>query len=168
MCSLLIAAGLIFPALASDNVISDTNWQNHPEIKAVRAIYNEIENAIKKHAYQEKEKYPPDSEELPNFSFKSIYFDGRGRARKYYVQGGTDDQALQFSYYYDKTGRLRFVYITGGAVNGTRMSHRIYFNAGGVRIFEKHEMSEPGYLWYEEWPEEALIKEPVAEFNKDE
>ena len=151
---------------AADEVTKD-NWRQHPKIKEVRGIYEEVKAGlgrkslmVKKRSFEYCEPYED--------SVRVIGTDARGRVRFYQKEGGSDDSALKFEHYYDETGRLRFVFITGGAVSGSTLEHRIYFDADGKRIWEERTSTAPGYTWPEVWPDEELqTGDPAAKFSSD-
>lgn len=159
---------LSIPTIASDsNTINTSNWLYHPAIKEIRAIYNEIEAKIKnKDLIEEKKEYEYSMPYVP--TLKKIYYDTYKKVRKYSEEAGSDDSSLLFSYYYDSKQVLRFVYITGGAINGTKIEHRIYFNAKGNKIWEIQSLIQgPGYTFPKEWAENELIRDPWKRFNEN-
>jgi hypothetical protein len=150
---------------ASDE-ITKANWQQHPKIKAIRAMVQTVKNGmsrksftVKKRAFEYCEPYE-DTERM-------IATDSRGRTRFYQNAGGSDDSSLKWEHYYDEAGRLRFVFITGGAVNGSELEHRIYFDEAGKRIWEEHTYKKgPGYTFPEVWPDEQLqISDAATKFS---
>jgi hypothetical protein len=145
-----------FSLQESSGEITKANWQQHPQIKAIRAIVQSVKNGmsrktfnVRKRAFEYCEPYV-DTERM-------IATDSRGRARFYENAGGSDDSSLKWEHYYDEAGRLRFVFITGGAVNGTELEHRIYFDEAGKRIWEEQTLKKgPGYTFPEVWPDDQL------------
>jgi hypothetical protein len=138
------------------NQITKANWQQHPQIRAVRAIVQSVKTGmsrkaftIRKRAFEYCEPYE-DTERV-------LATDAHGRARFYQSAGGSEDSSLRWEHYYDEAGRLRFVFITGGATNGTELEHRIYFNGAGKRIWEEQTYKKgPGYTFPQVWPDEQL------------
>lgn len=145
-----------FSLQESGDEITKANWQQHPKIKAIRAIVQSIKNGmsrksltVRKRVFEYCEPYE-DTERM-------IATDSSGRARFYQNAGGSDDSSLKWEHYYDEAGRLRFVFITGGAVNGTEIEHRIYFDEAGKRIWEEQTKKKgPGYTFPEVWPDDQL------------
>ncbi len=168
----IIIAGIVMSLLsgfvyASDNQeINETNWINHPKIKEIREIYNEVEGKIinrelieRRKAFEYSIPYEP--------TLKVIYFEKSNTVRKYIEEAGSDDSALKFNYYYDQKQTLRFVFITGGAVNGSSLEHRIYFDSSGKKIWEIQKYLEgPGYTFPKNWPENELAFDPWKEFDR--
>jgi hypothetical protein len=136
--------------------ITKVNWQQHPKIKAIRAIVQSVKTGlsnksftIKKRAFEYCEPYEDTA--------RTIATDSKGMVRFYQNEGGSDDSSLTWEHYYDEGGRLRFVFITGGAVNGSKLEHRIYFDETGKRIWEDQVYKKgPGYTFPEVWPDEQL------------
>ena len=143
--------------------VTKANWRQHPKIKEVRSIYQAVNSGrkrlrMKKRSFEYCEPYED--------SVRMIGADASGRVRFYQKEGGSEDSSLKFEHYYDESGRLRFVFITGGAVSGSKLEHRIYFDADGKRIWEEHSATAPGYTWPEVWPDEELqVNDPEAKFS---
>lgn len=155
-----------FPLKQSGDEVTKANWQQHPKIKAVRAIVQSVKNGmsrksliVRKRAFEYCEPYE-DTERM-------IATDARGRTRFYQNAGGSDDSSLKWEHYYDEAGRLRFVFITGGAVNGSQLEHRIYFDEAGKRIWEEQTYKKgPGYTFPEVWPDNQLqIADAATKFS---
>ncbi len=142
--------------------VTKENWREHPKVVEVRNIYQAVNGGrkklvMKKRTFEYCEPYAD--------TVRIVGTDARGRVRFYQREGGSDDSALTFEHYYDEAGRLRFVLITGGAVNGSKVEHRIYFDAEGKRIWEIRSFTDPGYTWPEVWPDEELQQsDPAAKF----
>ncbi len=153
-------------SLQDGGEITKANWQQHPKIKAIRAIVQSVKNGmsrksltVRKRAFEYCEPYE-DTERM-------IATDSRGHARFYQNAGGSDDSSLKWEHYYDEAGHLRFVFITGGAVNGSELEHRIYFDEAGKRIWEEQTYKKgPGYTFPEVWPDDQLqIADAAAKFS---
>ena len=150
-----------------DEKITASNWQRHPKIVQIRAIVDAINVDLKKRAFKvstrEFEYCEPYEDTL-----RKMAVDGKGIVRQYEKQGGSEDSALTWKHYYDEAGRLRFVFISGGAANGSQLEHRIYFDEGGVRIWEDQKyVKGPGYFFPEVWPEEKKADQapPIQKFD---
>ena len=162
---LFFGVGAMGSMASDDTPINATSWINHPKIKEIRELCNEIEGNIKiKNLVEHKRDLK--REETHGITFKAIYLDKLNIARKYVERSGSEDSALTFSYYYDPKRVLRFVFIEGGAVNGSQMEHRIYFGASGERIWEIQKYQKgPGYSFPTVWLEEDLVFDPLNNFN---
>jgi hypothetical protein len=155
-----------FSLQESGDEITKANWQQHPKIKAIRAIVQSVKNGmsrksftVRKRAFEYCEPYV-DTERM-------IATDSSGRARFYKNAGGSEDSSLTWEHYYDEAGRLRFVFITGGAVNGSELEHRIYFDEAGKRIWEEQTYKKgSGYTFPQVWPDDQLqIAAASAKFS---
>ncbi len=146
--------------------ITESNWSTHPRIVEIRELCGRIDKGIAGGTIHERKK-PFDYASPRVAPLKILYIDGRNIVRKFVEEAASEDSALRFNYYYDPAGKLRFVFITGGAVNGSKMEHRIYFNAEGTRIWEIQKYtSGPGYTFPKTWPEKDIVINPAEEFNK--
>lgn len=142
--------------------LTAANWRQHPQIKAVRSIVETINAESGRGAYKTTERKFAYCESYED-TLRKLTVDGKGIARRYETQGGSDDSSITTEHYYDSRGNLRFVYITGGAVNGSVLEHRIYFDEAGKRIWEEHKyVKGPGYSFPEVWPDERIQKADPA------
>jgi hypothetical protein len=142
--------------------INQANWQQHPKIKAVRAVFQTVKAGLAAKAFKVRTRRFEYCEPYEDTS-RTLAVDTGGRVRYYEKQAGSDDSALKWEHYYDEAGRLRFVFITGGAANGSELEHRIYFDEDGKRIWEEHKYTKgPGYTFPEVWPDEQLQRSNVA------
>jgi hypothetical protein len=150
---------------AEEAKVSGTNWQQHPQIREVRAIVNLINAGLSQGALKVSER-KFEYEEPYEDTLRKMAVDSKGIVRMYEKQGGSEDSALTWKHYYDEAGRLRFVLITGGAINGAKLEHRIYFDEGGKRLWEDHKyVRGPGYTFPEVWPDDQLqTKDPAIAF----
>lgn len=161
-------------AIASPNLtrqetgveVTRSNWQQHPKIKAIRAIVQSIKTGMNRKSLTTKKRVFEYCEPGAD-TVRLIATDSGGRARFYQNEGGSEDSSRKLEHYYDTDGRLRFVFITGGAVNGTQLEHRIYFDETGKRIWEEQTFKKgPGYTFPQVWPDEELqITEAVGKFS---
>ena len=150
----------------SGGEITKANWQQHPKIKAIRAIVQSVKTGMSRKSLTTKKRvfeYCEPGED----TLRMIATDKRGRARFYQNEGGSEDSSLKREHYYDETGRLRFVFITGGAVNGSELEHRIYFDEAGKRIWEEQTYKKgPGYTFPAIWPDDQLqIADAAGKFS---
>ena len=124
-------------ALAADPPITTQNWRNHPQIQAVRMVYQEVQASLPKLSPQVRET---------EFCKRTLYSDSQGVVWLYRVEGGSDDSVQTRSYYYDPQGKLRFLLVQAGAVNGTSLEVRRYWDAAGKKLWEEHRLLKgPGY-----------------------
>ena len=163
----LMAVAFLQPAppAASSQEMTRENWQQHPQIKAVRAIVEAVEGDLKKGLYKLSKREFEYCEPYQD-TVRLMATDASGRVRRFEKQAGSEDSSLTWKHYYDEGGHLRFVFITGGATNGSELEHRIYFDETGKRIWEEHKyVKGPGYTFPEVWPDEELQKtEPAKAF----
>ena len=138
---------LVLIGLVQAQTITAKNWQNHPKILEIRAIYNAV-NTLVKH---KKLKL-----EIQNFDYcptwdleRSKYTDARGVVRRYVKAGGSEDSAVTLEHTYDAQGHLRFVLVKAGAVNDTSLELRFYFDAAGKRLWLDRRQTGPGYTFFE-------------------
>jgi hypothetical protein len=145
--------------------ITKANWQQHPKIKAVRAVVESVKAGLNRGSFKVSKRQFEYCEPYQDTK-RTMATDVKGRVRRYERQGGSDDSSLTTEHYYDESGRLRFVLIQGGAVNGSKLEHRIYFDESGKRIWEEHKyVAGPGYTFPEVWPDEQLqIADPAKAF----
>ena len=150
----IVGASYVF---ASD--ITDKNWMNHPEIKKVRSLYNEIESAIDKYKRQSVSKECAGGNLIID---AEIFMDSSGGVRKYVLSGGTGDSAGQAYYYYDSAGINRFTFQTLRAVNGTHMETRYYFDENGQHLYTNVKFIKgPG--WAGGFP--GSVSDPASDFK---
>src|SRR5262245_34795364 len=154
----------------SAQTITASNWQEHPAIVEIRAIYQEIRQAEAAGGLRKLQKQWTDNcEALPyEDTERVLYLDAKGAVRSYHFSGGSEDSAASRALYYDRDGRLRFVLIKAGAANGTSIEHRIYVSKDGKRLWEKHTFLQgPGYTFpSREWFEEDLTWNPKLAFDE--
>lgn len=132
----VITLMLLGTALAAEP-ISAKNWQQHPQIQAVRAVYQQVQAALPNLKAQVHET---------EFCKRTLYTNAQGAVRLYRVEGGSDDSIQTRSYYYDQEGKLRFLLVQAGAVNGTNLEVRRYWDATGHKLWEVHKLlGGPGY-----------------------
>lgn len=142
--------------------ITRTNWQRHPQIKAIRQVVESVNAGIRKSVFKSSKRVFEYCEPYED-TLRKIAVDSSGVVRRYEKQGGSEDSSLTWEHYYDRAGRLRFVFISGGAANGAHLEHRIYFDEGGRRIWESHKYTKgPGYSFPEVWPDDQLQKADPA------
>jgi len=106
------------------------DWKNHPDVREVRAIYDEIKIGTKENKYKTRTRnYNVESPSCSTYPTKSktLVVDEANRPRMLKVdQIISHREVLTVERYYDKTGRLRFV-----LVDHTSGPTRIYLNTEG-------------------------------------
>ncbi|MFN2513081.1 MAG: hypothetical protein ABR568_16870 [Pyrinomonadaceae bacterium] len=138
--------------------LTEANWEQHPEIKAVRRLVQLVNAGLRKAAFKTSKREFEYCEPYED-TLRRISVDSRGVVRRYEKQAGSEDSSLTWQHYYDDSGRLRFVFISGAAVNGANLEHRIYFDESGQRIWEGHKyLKGPEYSFPEVWPDGQLQK----------
>lgn len=145
--------------------ITKANWNQHPKIKAVRAIVESVNAGLSGKSLKVSEREFEYCEPYEDTVRKQAV-DAKGLVRMYETQAGSDDSSLTWKHFYDEAGRLRFVFITGGATNGAQLEHRIYFDEAGKRIWEDHKYKKgPEYTFPKVWPDDQLqSKNPGGAF----
>jgi hypothetical protein len=156
---------LVAAQIPQDAPITKANWNQHPKIKAVRAIVAAVDAGVTRKTLKvsvRKFEYCEPYED----TVRKQAVDAQRLVRMYEKQGGSDDSSLTTKHFYDEAGRLRFVFITGGAVNGSQLEQRIYFDEAGQRIWEEHKyVKGPGYTFPEVWPDDQLqLQDPAGAF----
>lgn len=147
-------------SLAGAEPITAANWQRHPAIVEIRAIYQEIKQAEKAGRLRKEERTFEYCRPYAG-SERTLYLAAAGRVRSYHVGMGSDDSAIQVAYYYDLEGALRFIFAKAGAVNGTHYEYRVYLSKSGERLWEeRRHLKGPGYTFPAQWPDEELVKDP--------
>lgn len=123
--------------------INDKNWQNNPQIVAIRKLVNAANAAVNKGAFKTTHKICEEGW----FSRLRIARDSKGIVRWYQHYQEGEDSSWDDNYYYDDAGRLRFVLMTSYAANGTREQHRAYFDESSRLIYHGRRLLKgPGYF----------------------
>jgi hypothetical protein len=161
---------LAMPCPLGAQPITESNWQKHPAVVEIRAIYQEIRQAEAVGRLHKLERQWADNCEAQPYedAERVLYLDAKGVIRSYHFSGGSEDSAVSRALYYDRDGTLRFVLIKAGAANGTSLEHRIYLSKDGKRLWEKQtRLKGPGYTFpSREWPEQDLIWNPQLAFDE--
>ena len=134
---------VIFVSTAvAGEITSDKNWQNHSELKKIRAIYDQV-NGAEKIKKLEKQAKKCSSQSGTRELNQELYMDRNNLIRKYVVDGGSEDSRGRVEYYYDEGGRLRFTYRLHATVNGTHSEDRLYFDEKGRHLYTDHQEKGP-------------------------
>jgi len=156
---ILLGCGVPLGVMAAEP-INDQNWRNHPEIRKIRALYDEVNAAEKAGKFKKESRKCV----LYGGSFEIdgvLYKDRKGTVRKYVVDAGSEDSVGNAEYYYDTKGTPRFTFRTHGAYNGTKKWDRIYFDEKGVHLYTNHRQEGPGYAGSDL---EESIENPAAHY----
>src|SRR5262245_35217919 len=159
-----LAAWLIMlgtPAAQGAEPVSASNWQRHPDIVEIRAIYREIKRGETGGRLRDLRRAFGDcglNEE------RILYLDARGAARSYYWAGDSSDSGSQYAYYYDGAGRLRFVFMKAAAPwVGSKLERRIYMSRDSKRLWDEEKREGPGYTF----PEIELVSNAKQDFHEE-
>ena len=114
------------------------DWKNHPDVKEVRMIYDEIRNGIKNNKFKSKlKKFNINSEICSSSPYplkeKLLVSDTENRIRMYQVEQishRTYKESFTVERYYDSSGMLRFVFVDRNSSNV-----RIYLNSVGKIVW---------------------------------
>jgi hypothetical protein len=161
----LAVAMLATPSWLGAEPITAANWQRHPAIIEIRAIYREIRQAetaggLRKLRREFEYCQPYEDTE------RALYVDQDGAVRSYHFAGGSEDSAAQWANYYDRDGALRFVFVKAGAANGTQLEYRIYLSRVGERWWEeRRDLKGPGWSFPSKLPNEWLVRDPRRTFE---
>jgi hypothetical protein len=147
------------PAAQGAEPVSASNWQRHPDIAEIRAIYQETKRAETAGRLRKLRRTFGD---CGLHEERILYLDARGAVRSYYFAGASDDSGSQHAYYYDGAARLRFVFMKAEAPwVGTKLERRIYLSKDGKRLWDEEKRKGPGYTF----PESELVNNPAQDFH---
>jgi hypothetical protein len=131
-------------ANAAANATKD--WTQRPEIRAVRAIYLEVQVAVEKKQLRKTSATSSCFGENNYLTEIDWFTNAEGKVRKLHVAYGTSDSMGALDYYYDVKGKHRFTYYKLGAVNGTQEEIRVYFGDAGKQLHRDLKLiAGPGY-----------------------
>jgi hypothetical protein len=143
--------------------ITKANWQQHPKIRAIRAVVKSVKAGLRGRAFKVSKREFTYCEPSGDFqeTLREMAVDSTGRVRWYRREESSADRGLTKEHYYDEDGHLRFVFIRGGAA---RLEHRIYFDESGKRVWEENQYRRATVETYPEvWPAEGLQMSDPAE-----
>lgn len=130
---MLFLAALSTTLLAADDDVKPSNWINHPKIKEIRSIYNQINKSIP-NLNQRFFSVSPGAH--PNVDWLEDKF---GRVRKVSIIIGDEGGHSHSEYYFDEKQILRFALYEFGSAqdDGTHSSDtiRYYFDETGSLFF---------------------------------
>jgi hypothetical protein len=143
--------------------ITAQNWQTHPAIREIRALYQEANTLIARGALRRSHLEPNclGTSDLE----RTLYTDRNGRPRRYIFAAGGDDSTITFEHTYDASGRLRFAFIRAAAVNETVKEERLYFKPDGKLLWtDFRTVKGPGWAWDWEQVRASIVRNPKAAF----
>jgi hypothetical protein len=155
-------------ALFAQTPVTAHNWKTHPEIVAVRSIFESTEASI---ARKELTKsFVRDSictDASDGELDRVLYVDAKSRVLRYTNGEGTGDHFVSMNWYYDTLGTLRFVFVQGNAINGTKIENRVYFDATGKRLWQDYRaIKGHDHTLGRDLPSNRLIRDPKKEFAR--
>ncbi len=160
------------PAPASkETELTESNWQQSPQILAIRAIVAPINAALKSRTYKISERGFKNCENA-FLVVKRFARNSNGAAAWYENYSEGEDASWDFQYYYDQSGHLRFVFAIARSPNGTREQLRIYFDENGKRLWKTDKLLKgegcPGCFSAYTDSDKALVFNPTDDFaNKE-
>jgi hypothetical protein len=142
--TVLLLGVFLIPSVLASEQINDKNWEQHPTVKTIRALYAEINNA------QKAGKFKKEVQKCELYGGSvvmegELYSGHNSVVRKYVVDGGSEDSRARAEYYYSERGIPRFTYRFRGAYNGTQVEERIYFDENGKHLYTNRKEKGPGY-----------------------
>lgn len=138
-----------------------TAWMRRPEIRAVRAVVQEVQRSIDQRRLTRSDTTMCGGGPL-EIQY-TLYTDRRGVVRRLTWFGGSEDHAETNTFSYDSLGRLRFVLSEQAAVNGSNGETRVYWDLAGRVLHEDTRTTKgEGYPWAPPLP----VFDPVAEIAK--
>jgi hypothetical protein len=159
------------PPPQQNSEITESNWEQNPQIKAIREMVAATDAALKNHSFKTSERR---FEYCPNvqLTVRRIAQDSKGAAPWYETYSEGQDESWNFHYYYDSGGRLRFVSATARSANGTREELHIYFDENGKRLWKTDKLLKgqgcPGCFSAYYDSDKALAFDPAKDFANDE
>ena len=158
-------------AATQETQLTESNWQQSPQILAIRAIVAPINAGLKTRAYKISERGFKNCENA-FLVVKRIAKDSKGAPAWYENYSEGEDASWDFQYYYDQSGHLRFVFAIARSPNGTREQLRIYFDENGKRLWKTDKLLKgegcPGCFSAYTDSDKALVFNPTDDFaNKE-
>ena len=163
----LAAAALLFgsaPAAAAQSPRTG-DAATEQEIQAVRAVYQEVTQAIAANRLTRTARTVHCHEDDLGDDV-TVWTDASGHVRQLTIAGGTDDHAETLEFYYDSAGRLRFIFASRGAVNMTGEEERVYYAADRRVLRRTRQVHGPGYFFSPAapiWRPAEWLQGPCAE-----
>lgn len=141
LCALLVSGHAMPAQPKSEQEITESNWESHPQILEIRKLYNDIQSKLenKKLKYQEKNftKLPRSCRGMYPLEYVGVATDHAGRVRMYvHAQRISHDDLLTTRNYYDESGHLRFVYRTDESTGFATIKNRIYLADQGTVLWD--------------------------------
>lgn len=159
---------LVFVLLSGQSVyaqpITKANWNDHPQIKQIRQLVNDVDKKIKMGVFHVDERIFCSKES--GWPEVKIASDDTGKVRMYHWLNCGEDSCNQETRYYDEGGGIRFVHFTRRAVNNFMAGEsRVYLNENGNIIWEKIETGVFDEI-YEPPDRKGLRSNPSEDFKK--
>lgn len=143
--------------------ITAQNWQTHPAIREIRALYQDVNAQIARGVLR-RSHLEPNCLGTADLE-RTLYTDQTGRPRRYVFAAGGQDSTVTFEHTYDLLGRLRFVFIQAAAVNGTVQEERMYFKPNASPLWtDARAVKGPGWAWDWTTLRTYIVRNPKAAF----
>ncbi|MBI5509358.1 MAG: hypothetical protein HY903_11455 [Deltaproteobacteria bacterium] len=145
--------------------ITDDNWRQHPVVRDVRRVQDEVESLRDMARLKRKRRTFDSCTRFQDDISRTLYTDRGGVPRLYTRSAVSDDTAVNIKGYYDAKARLRYLLVDAGAANATAMRIRIYFDTDGQRLWETRELfTGPGYPFPDPWPDKWIARDAAGAF----
>jgi hypothetical protein len=138
--SVLLAAVLApATALPQESQQGADSWMQHPQIREIRRLYQDVEAAVEEGQYSRDERrvmcrgYPIGA---------TLFVDSGGVVRKYERTRLAPDVIAEARYYYDSGGMLRFSFQSLRARSGTEKELRTYYDESGQLLYADERLVE--------------------------
>jgi hypothetical protein len=151
--------------------ISESNWEQNPQIIAIRQMVAATDAELKSHSLKTSERRFEYCDNV-QLTVRRIAQDSKGAAPWYETYSEGQDESWNFHYYYDSSGHLRFVSAMARSANGTREELRIYFDENGKRLWKTDKLLKgtgcPGCFSAYADSDKKLAFDPAKDFANDE
>lgn len=158
--------GLFSASKAAPYSLTLENWQNHPHVREVRDIYQEVNNGLMERKYRAKERrFDVEAPSCDTYPVRSgmLVLDSHDRPRLYRIeQIGSHREPFKVERYYDSRGTLRFVFVDRLVSNV-----RIYLNREG-KVFWAVSQSGNQFTVFDAGNEDWETRPNTAEGAKNE
>jgi len=148
--------------------ITASNWQQNPQIKAIRRIVAATDAALKSHTFKTSERRFEYCDNAQLTVTRTAH-DSKGAVPWYENYSEGQDASWDFFYYYDSAARLRFVSATARSTNGTRELLHIYFDESGKRLWKTDKLLAgtgcPGCFSAYANSDEKLVFDPAKDLR---
>lgn len=159
------------PAAPQKSEITESNWDQNPQIIEIRKMVAAIDAKLKSHSPKTSERRFEYCGNM-QLTVRRIAQDSKGAVPWYETYSEGQDESWNFHYYYDSGGRLRFVSGTARSANGTREELHIYFDENGKRLWKTDKFLKgqgcPGCFSAYYDSDKALAFDPAKDFANEE